>query len=186
MNTKQSRFLVGENVYLRPLNREDAELYYEQLYDSETRKFTGTHKHYTKEQIANYIDSKAHDRSSVLLLIALNETDEVIGDIALQDMDGINRSAGIRIAISHEEHQGQGYGQEAMLLMLEYGFGLLNLQRIDLEVFAYNARAAHVYEKLGFVREGVRRQALYYNHQYHDVILMGMLVDEYRAKYVSR
>lgn len=67
--------------------------------------------------------------------------------------------------------------------MLDYGFGILNLHRIELEVFTYNKRAAHVYEKIGFVREGVRRHALFYNHEYHDVILMSMLEDEYRSRY---
>ncbi|MBD8499628.1 GNAT family N-acetyltransferase [Paenibacillus arenosi] len=181
--TTQPKLLTGSRVYLRPINGEDAGMYYEHLYVEETRRLTGTHKYATKEQISRYIDAKSQDASSVLLLIALQESDEVIGDIALQDIDTINRSAGIRIAISYEQHQGQGYGQEAMQLLLEYGFGVLNLQRIELEVFTYNPRAAHVYEKLGFVREGIKRKALYYHHQYHDVITMSMLADEYRAKY---
>ncbi|TVX88116.1 GNAT family N-acetyltransferase [Paenibacillus agilis] len=179
----QPKLLTGNRVYLRPMNGEDAQMYYEQLYVAETRRLTGTHKFATKEQISRYIEAKSQDSSSVLLLIALKETDEVIGDIALQDIDTINRSAGIRIAISYEQHQGQGFGQEGMQLLLEYGFGVLNLYRIELEVFTFNPRAAHVYEKLGFVREGVKRKALYYNHQYHDVVTMSMLADEYRAKY---
>ncbi|MCR8845000.1 GNAT family N-acetyltransferase [Paenibacillus sp. SC116] len=181
--TSQPKLLTGSRVYLRPINGEDAGLYYEQLYVEETRRLTGTHKFATKEQICRYIEAKSQDSSCVLLLIALKESDEVIGDIALQDIDTINRSAGIRIAISYEQHQGQGFGQEAMLLLLDYGFGVLNLQRIELEVFTFNARAAHVYEKLGFVREGIKRKALYYHHQYHDVITMSMLADEYRSKY---
>ncbi|WP_286155096.1 GNAT family protein [Bacillus sp. FJAT-27264] len=185
MKNKQARMLTGEQVYLRPLNAEDAELYYQGLYVEETRCLTGTQKHHTKEQIERYIIGKTEDASSVLLLVALKENDEVIGDVAIQDIDGINRTGSIRIAINQAEHQGQGYGQEALLLMLEYGFGIRNLNRIELEVFAYNKRAAHVYEKIGFVKEGVRRHALFYNHQYHDIILMSMLDHEYRERYVG-
>ncbi|KHL94845.1 acetyltransferase [Paenibacillus sp. IHB B 3415] len=183
--TRHSGLLTGEKVYLRPLNGEDAEMYYHMFYGTEVRRLTGTKKHITKEQIENYIARKSGDDSTVLLLIALRENDEVIGDIVIQDMDSDNRSANLRIAIGDERHQGQGYGREALLLMLDYGFGILNLHRIELEVYSYNARAAHVYESIGFVREGVRRQTLYYNHEYHDVIMMGMLDSEYRERYVK-
>ncbi|UQZ34421.1 GNAT family N-acetyltransferase [Paenibacillus sp. PK3_47] len=180
-----SGLLTGDKVYLRPLNGEDAELYYHMFYDAETRRLTGTQKHITKEGIVRYIDRKADDDSSVLLLIALRENDEAIGDIAIQDMDRNNRTANIRIAIGDSRHQGQGYGREALLLMLDYGFGILNLHRIELEVFSYNKRAMHVYESIGFTREGVRRQALFYDHAYHDVIMMSMLENEYRARYFA-
>jgi RimJ/RimL family protein N-acetyltransferase len=63
--------------------------------------------------------------------------------------------------------------------MLEYGFNVLELHRIDLEVFAFNPRAIHVYEKLGFKREGVRREVLLLEGTYHDSIVMGLLRYEY-------
>jgi len=184
--SKQAKFLAGTKVYLRPVNLEDAEAYYHLLFDSEVRRLTGTQRHFTKEQIARYIEDKSQDSSSVLLLIALQESDQLIGDIAIQGIDRANRSAGIRISIDHSDHQGKGYGQEALQLMLDYGFGVLNLHRIELEVFTYNPRAIHVYEKIGFVREGIRREALFYNHQYHDAIIMSILEKEYRDKYISK
>ncbi|MDP5275389.1 GNAT family N-acetyltransferase [Chengkuizengella axinellae] len=174
-------FLKGNKVYLRPLDIDDSEIYFQMVYNTETRRLTGTQKSYTREQISSYIENKAGDSSSVLLLIALKETNEVIGDIALQDIDTINRSSHIRIAIDAEQNQGKGYGSEAITLMLEYGFGILNLHRIELEVFSFNNRAEHVYEKLGFKKEGIQRDRLYYDHQYHDAILMSMLEDEFRA-----
>ncbi|AHV95178.1 acetyltransferase [Paenibacillus sabinae T27] len=180
-----ARFLTGERVYLRPINTEDAEWYYHQLYGTETRRLTGTQKMYTKEQIERYVLEKADDASAVLLLIALNENDERIGDIAIQDIDRMNRNANIRIAVSEENQQGKGYGREALLLMLEYGFGILNLHRLELEVYSYNKRALHVYEGLGFTKEGVRREALYYDHEYHDIITMSLLEEEYRKKFCS-
>lgn len=151
----------GERVYLRPLNGEDAGLYYNMFFGAETRRLTGTQRHINKEQIAAYIERKAGDDSGVLLLIALKENDEVIGDIAIQDMDRGNRTANLRLAIGEEQHLNRGYGREALLLMLDYGFGILNLHRIELEVYTFNSRAEHVYESVGFVREGVRRQTLF-------------------------
>ncbi|GED58698.1 GNAT family protein [Brevibacillus formosus] len=179
------RFLEGERVFLRPIGTEDTELYFRSLFNKETRMLTGTQKHFTREQIHQYIANKGQDASSVLLLICLCENDQVIGDVQIGDIDSKNRSAFIRISIDQNAYQGKGYGSEALLLMLDYGFGILNLHRIELNVFAFNERAIHTYEKLGFQREGVQRQALYYNHAYHDSILMSMLADEYRAKYLK-
>lgn len=182
-NPKPVRFLEGERIYLRPVGQEDAEGYFRMLFDPEMRRLTGTRQAFTLEGIRRYIDGKTGDASTVLLLIALRDSDEVIGDIALQDIDPINRNAHIRIAIDSEEHLGKGFGPESMRLLLEYGFGILNLHRIELQVFGYNVRAIKAYEKVGFKREGVQRDALYYNHRYHDSIIMSMLENEFRALY---
>lgn len=180
---KPVRFLEGERIYLRPVGQEDAEGYFRMLFNPEMRRLTGTRQAFTLEGIRRYIDGKTGDASTVLLLIALRDSDEVIGDIALQDIDPTNRNANIRIAIDSEEHLGKGFGPESMRLLLEYGFGILNLHRIELQVFGYNVRAIKAYEKVGFKREGVQRDALYYNHRYHDSVVMSMLEDEFRALY---
>ncbi|EHS55142.1 GNAT family protein [Paenibacillus kribbensis] len=181
-----ARLLEGSQVYLRPIHVEDTELYYNTLFQQDVRRLTGTQRSFTKDQIARYIEAKGQDTSSLLLLIALCEDDRIIGDIALQDMDTMNRSAGIRIAITEQGDQGKGYGSEALVLMLDYGFGICNLHRIELNVFDYNERAIRCYEKVGFQREGVQRDALFYNHEYHDSILMSMLNHEYRDRYVKK
>ncbi|MGD6845313.1 GNAT family N-acetyltransferase [Bacillus infantis] len=174
------RFLQGERIYLRPISTDDTDIYVKLLYNEQSRKLTGLKKAFSKDQIFSYIKEKAEDSSSILLLIVLDGTNEVIGDIALQDIDSTNRNANIRVNISEEENQGRGYGSEAMELMLGYAFGVLNLHRIELNVFVYNDRALHVYEKLGFKQEGVQREALFYDHQYHDSIMMSILEDDYR------
>ncbi|WP_375143016.1 GNAT family N-acetyltransferase [Paenibacillus sp. D2_2] len=174
------RFLEGKKVYLRPIEAADTNWYFSTLYDKETRRLTGTQRHHTREQIASYIEAKSQDSSSVLLLIATCSDDAPIGDIAIQDIDTMNRNANIRIALT-DGSQNKGYGTEALQLMLEYGFGVLNLHRIELNVFSYNHRAVRVYEKVGFKQEGVQREALFYNHEYHDSILMSILEDEYKV-----
>ncbi len=75
--------------------------------------------------------------------------------------------------------RGQGYGTEAVELLLDFGFRDLNLHRIYLHVFSHNAAAIRVYEKSGFVREGLLRQTAYIDGEYRDVILMGIIREEY-------
>ncbi|WP_274366202.1 GNAT family N-acetyltransferase [Paenibacillus thermotolerans] len=184
--SKYPKFLEGTKVYLRPIEKEDASYYYRSLYEPLGRRLTGTQKIYTEEQIERYLESSSSNSSRVHLLITLQETDETIGDIAVQDIDPTNRNANIRIALYEERHQGFGYGSEAMRLLLDYAFGVLQLHRVELNVFSYNERAVRAYEKVGFKVEGRQREALYYNYEYHDSILMAILAREYVEKYKNR
>lgn len=177
------RLLETERIYLRPFETTDVDDYFPGLFDPEMRKLTGTQNSFTRTQVERFIENAGQDDSRLMLLIALQENDQLIGEVVLMDMHAKNRSAHLRIGIDRAEHQGKGYGSEALLLMLDYGFGICNLHRIELEVYAFNERAVCTYERLGFQREGIRRDALYYNHQYHDAILMSMLEHEFRERH---
>lgn len=179
------RLLETERIYLRPFEITDVDAYFPSLFDAEMRRLTGTQNSFTRTQVERYVENAAQADSRLMLLIALQENDQIIGDVVLMDMHARNRSAHIRIAIDQAEHQGKGYGSEALLLMLNYGFGICNLHRVELEVFAFNERAIRTYEKLGFQQEGVKRDVLFYNHQYHDAIQMSMLEDEFRQRHMK-
>ncbi|WP_409276088.1 GNAT family N-acetyltransferase [Neobacillus sp. SCS-31] len=177
--SKQERFLESERVYLRPYNSGDLDFFYKGLYIFETRKLTGLKKVYSREFMDEYFTKISKDDSRIFLVIADPQTDELIGDVELNCIDLLNRSANIRIQISNENYLSKGYGTEAMRLLLDYGFGVYNLHRVDLEVYSYNHRAIRAYEKLGFKKEGIKRQSHYYNHEYHDTIMMGLLKSEF-------
>jgi RimJ/RimL family protein N-acetyltransferase len=117
------------------------------------------------------------DRAS--FVIADPASDAARGEIVLMDIDELNRCADLRISLFYEDDFGRGYGTEALRLVLDYAFNTLKLHRVGLDVFDYNARAIHVYEKLGFRREGVLRDALYYDGAFHDSVLMSILEDEW-------
>ncbi|NEY80765.1 GNAT family N-acetyltransferase [Bacillus sp. 3H-10] len=70
--------------------------------------------------------------------------------------------------------------------MLDYGFSKLNLHRIEPRVYDHNERGIYVYEKLGFKKEGVLREYLFSHRRYYDLIIMSMLENEYRKKYVTK
>jgi RimJ/RimL family protein N-acetyltransferase len=178
------KFLSGERVYLRPLEQGDAEsMHLDYHNDTEVRRLTGVQRPMTLAHIQAYIEKVNNDPSRVQFAICRQDNNEFIGDIALNNIDfTFNRKANFRIAIP-THHTGQGFGTEATRLMLDYGFGFLNLHRIELEVYTINPRAYHVYEKVGFVREGVKRKEFYYDHQYYDSIVMSILEEEYREKY---
>ena len=68
---------------------------------------------------------------------------------------------------------------EAVRLLLDFAFRDLNLHRVYLHVFDTNAAAIRIYEKVGFVREGVLRQAAHIDGRYVDVMVMSILREEY-------
>ena len=65
--------------------------------------------------------------------------------------------------------------------MVDYAFGTLNLNRVELRVFSFNKRAIGVYERVGFVRDGVLRQSQYHDGTYHDDIVMSILREEWET-----
>jgi RimJ/RimL family protein N-acetyltransferase len=172
-------FLEGTNVYLRPFNRDDYPLISKALSYPEIRKLTGLQKFLTPQKIEKAYEAFALENNRIDLVIVLKDSNEVVGDLALNEIDHLNRNANIRIALHDPELFGKGYGTEALRLILEHGFKTLNLYRIGLGVYSYNSRAKKAYEKLGFKQEGVIRSELFYDGEFHDNIIMGVLRDEF-------
>jgi len=172
----------GSPIKLRYVRESDMEAYYSFLQDAESNRLTGTQQHIPRDKVAAWIKKIAvRNDDRVDMMIVLKETDELLGEVVLNEIDSLNRSANIRIGIQGTQHRGKGYGTEAMLCTLRYGFETLKLHRIYLGVYVFNPRAIHVYEKIGFKREGVERDVLFLEGEYHDMIMMSMLEDEFRA-----
>lgn len=185
LDTRKFLELKGDLVYLKKLDKENLEEYWDNLSNCsiESMVFTGTQQVFNKTGVSEYLESISSDRSRMDFIIFSKESNKMVGEVVINDIYTNNRSANMRISINRKEDFSKGYGSEALLLALNYGFGMLNLHRIELDVFSFNKRAIHVYEKLGFVREGIKREELYYNNKYYDMILMSMLEDDFRKKY---
>jgi len=171
----------GERVNLRPVQIDDAQAIFAGTQQPEGRRLTGTHAEFTLEQVQTYVEraQTSDDRATFTMIDAADA--RPVGEVVLMDIDTDNHSAGLRIALFYDADFGKGYGSEAMRLALKHAFETLKLHRVSLEVFAFNPRAIHVYEKVGFKREGVLRDALYWDSEYVDAIVMGILADEYFA-----
>lgn len=102
-----------------------------------------------------------------------------IGGCALFKTDWRNANAEMGIQIGEHDYWGKGYGTAAHELLLEFGFGELNLHRIYLRFYDFNERGRKSYEKLGYKPEATLRQALYREGAYHNVHYMGLLKREW-------
>lgn len=180
---KEKPVLFGETIFLRPLQLEDAQAMFEALKDEETNRLTGSHETFTMEQIQRFIGRIVDDMDRAdYAIVSKEDPSLVLGEVVLNDISWKNRSSNFRIALYSPDFFGKGYGTQATRLILKFGFEQLNLHRIDLEVYDFNPRAAHVYEKVGFKREGVKRDALYWEGSYQNAIVMSILEDEFKAK----
>ncbi|RSN34147.1 GNAT family N-acetyltransferase [Amycolatopsis sp. WAC 01416] len=167
--------LTGENVVLTQLDETYFETAWKALQEPESIRLTGTHAQFTPEQIRDWLAGRPglDDRADYAIV---RKGDRVhVGDLALTDVDKDNRSGAFRIALNGPEFFGKGYGTEATKLLLDYAFDVVGLHRVSLEVFDYNPRAQRAYEKAGFVREGLQREALWWDGEWHDVITMAVL-----------
>lgn len=179
--------LECKHIYLKKLSKEVCDDYFMAIDNTsvETDIFTGTTHRFVKTQIENYIANNESDQSRIDLLIYSKADDKLVGEVVINDIDAHSRIGSLRIAIFDYIDFNKGFGSEGVILALGYGFGMLNLHRVELEVFDYNERGLHVYEKIGFKKEGVKREAGYFNHKYHDIVCMSMLAKEFRTYYLN-
>ena len=77
------------------------------------------------------------------------------------------------------DKKGQGYGREALNLLLKWTFEVKNYHRVWIDCKEYNSVALHLYESSGFVREGVLREIILTDGVYENLIVLGMLAREY-------
>jgi len=111
--------------------------------------------------------------------MVLLDGDVLIGHISLHDIDHFNRHAFLGIVIGESEYHSKGYGAEAVRLVLDYGFKTLNLHNIMLSVHADNHAGIACYKKVGFKDAGRRREWLFKDGKYIDVIYMDILAHEF-------
>ena len=99
----------------------------------------------------------------------------VVGEAVLMDLDEDNASMTYRVALVGPTVFNRGYGTETTRLVRDFAFGPLGLHRLSLEVNSFNASAIAVYRKVGFVLEGVRREAVRRDDGWHDVHDMALV-----------
>lgn len=173
--------IKGTRVTLRPIVAGDADDFWADLDDEEARFLTGTHAEFSREQIERWVSSRAEQPDRLDLAVVDLASGEWLGELAVLDWDSDNRSCGFRIALN-SRGRGRGIGPAAMTLLFDYVFEHLPINRVGLEVYAFNTRAIAAYERLGFVREGVLRETLLWDGRYHDAIVMSILETERRRR----
>lgn len=180
------RKMSGEKCFLSPVQVDDAEMWAAWLNDLEITLPLGDEAYITygleklREEAAGAISRQEH-----MFTIVDQQSEKAVGRCLLFSVNWVDRNAMLGIFIGEKSFWHRGYGEEATRLLLDYAFNLLNLHAVMLGVFAFNHNAIRLYEKLGFQRIGVRREARIIAGKAWDVILMDMLENEFRVKWKS-
>jgi RimJ/RimL family protein N-acetyltransferase len=175
-------FREGERICFRPLEMEDLEFLQRMIASEEIHPYIGVYWPLNKRAEREWLEGLYKTRENFPFGIALKEDDRLIGCCDLRLGAAAHRAAEIGIGIGEPEARGKGYGTEAIRLLLDYGFGTLNLHRIELRVYENNPRAIRCYEKCGFKREGIKREARWWDGRWWDSLDYAILAHEWREQ----
>jgi RimJ/RimL family protein N-acetyltransferase len=178
-------FLETPHLYLRPLAPSDADGPYLRWFnDTEVCRYNSHHTFpYLREDALAYIEQSRRSRSDLILAIVQRSDDRHIGNIALENIDPLHRSAEFAIVIGERDCWGKGYSKEAAAALIHHGFCELNLRRIYCGTLVNNIPMQKLAQFLGMEREGLRRQAVFKGGSFVDVVEYGLLQADYFRKY---
>jgi RimJ/RimL family protein N-acetyltransferase len=179
-------FLTGRRISLGPVDADDTPVYSRWVNDPRVRMYLNRPWPVSVEDERQRVLSLIGAPDAVGFSIRLREDNRLVGRSAIRGIHHVNRSGVFTIFIGEPEFWSRGYGTEATALTTTYAMDLLNLNRLELEVFAYNERAVRCYERLGFQREGTRRDAKFHDGEYHDAITMSILAREWKGSLRDR
>lgn len=172
--------LEGERVILREYRKEDFSHMRKWVNDYEITQWLSNVFLYPHSEgdTENFINAMMEGKMKGFV-IAHKDTEEYIGQLDLIKIDWPNRIGTIGIVIGSKENLGNGYGTEAIKLLQKFSFNKLNLNKLELDVRAFNERGIRCYEKSGFKVEGRIRENYFEDGKYSDTVKMGILKREW-------
>ncbi len=164
---------------LTELTDEHTHAFYQWVSNKEVVKvrLTAFQPHRDIDWVQRFITKIRSDSKSWNQVIVIHGTP--IGYCGLSGISQSNRSAEYFILIGDEESWNKGIGTKAGMHVLEYGFIYLNLHRIWLTVSECNPGAICSYEKMGFTKESIMKDACSRDGEFHNKIVMGLFQKEW-------
>ena len=170
--------MVGKKVRLRPIEPYDVPLLLRWINGSAALEWLQPRLPLTQRQEQAWAARAATDPQMPTFIIqTLRGVDIGVLGLQLESNRGI-----FGIAIHEPRYWSQGYGQDAVQVMVDAAFRVLPLQRIELLVLPQNLRALRCYEKAGFTREGLLRRYIYNRGKAQDMIIMSILHSEWTQR----
>jgi len=166
--------LKGANIYLRALEQEDLSFLYNVENSTAIWEISGTTTPYSKDVLQLYLDNAYRDIYDVkqLRLVICNNHNKAIGLIDLFDFDPQHKRAGVGIVILEEIARELGYGSEALEVLCNYAFNILDLKQLYANILESNTIGVHVFKKLGFKIIGVKEDWIFHAGQFKNEVLL--------------
>jgi RimJ/RimL family protein N-acetyltransferase len=168
----------GEKVALEPLRDSDSDRLFGWINDRELVLLSSDFAPVSRDDHDAWFERIRLAEDVEIFGIRRVGDDELIGSCQLRGIDRAQGVAELQIRIGTSDDRGRGLGAEAVRLLLAHAFNDLGLHRVGLEVFPSNEPAIRAYEKAGFRREGVLREAALIDGERTDIVVMGALSGE--------
>ena len=175
-----STLLNGINVFLRRMEASDLERTYHWINNPELFVTMGVFGPRSKDAQREWFENISQSQSNIVFAVCRIEDEEHIGNASLFDIDLRNRNAGLTIMLPDNAVRGKGFGKETVRLLCGYAFDYLNLHKVYCKTD--NPIAAKLYERIGFVQEGLFREHAYHYGKYVDKACYGILKKEFWSK----
>ena len=172
--------LQGERVRLRAVALDDAERLWRWHNDPEVMRWMHAPYPTSLDEVGKQLTARAANTHASLTLMIEDEQGVTVGIVALRGAEPESGSAELDIYLGEKGSWGRGLATDAMRTVCRYAFDRMNLHRVELCVAEGNPAARHLYEKIGFVTEGRKRQVYYRGGAWCDEWLMSLLRGELR------
>ncbi len=172
--------LKGDNVYLRALEPEDLELIYAIENDESVWEVSQTQTPYSRFLIKQYLENCHKDIYEIkqLRLVIMSKFNKPVGFVDLFDFDPKNDRVGVGVLVL-DYARGKKYGKEALQLLINYVFKNLYVHQIYANVLEDNLVSISLFESLGFLKKGVKKDWILEGNQYKDEYLFQLIKDVY-------
>lgn len=181
--------LETERLILREFVAEDWRAVYAYQNDPRYLEFYEW-EHRTEQEVKSFVQmfldqQQQSPRIKFQLAIVLPATNKVIGNVGIRkrDMKAYNAELGYEL---DPREWNNGYASEAAAAMLKFAFEQLRLHRVAARVIANNGNSIRLLEKLGMRQEGRLREEEFFKGRYWDVLVYGLLKDEWRWRVAER
>jgi len=162
-------------IKLRAVRKEDLELMLQWRSESPSGLRTG-YRPLTLLNQEEFFKKLSFDKDMLVFTACADE--EPVGYVQLYPIDWKNRKAEVGIIIGRK-HQGKGLGEEALRLIVDYGFRMLGMNKLYAEIYEYNKQSIKLFEKTGFKLEGKLREHHYWNGKFHASLIYSILRSEH-------
>ena len=174
---RSNLYIDGKRVFLREIQLSDVNKnYYSWMKDPEVVKYTESRfEKWSLEKIKDFVIQTKKSNDYLFFAIISKDRDKHIGNVKIGPINRIHNFADIGMIIGDKSFWNKGFATETLKLIVDYAFNKLKLHKLTAGIYANNISSIKAFEKAGFLIEGVRKKQYFYNDNYIDCVLVGII-----------
>lgn len=167
---------MEHRVYLRAFEPDDYKTSIHWRRDDAIWSMLGGPKYFVSEAYEKkWIENEIFNSRDVKLAVCLVESNKHIGNVYFTDINQINQSCHSHVLIGEKDYWGKGYAKEALLLGIDYMINQRNIRRFEAKILESNIASLKMHQKCGFEIEGLLRQSVYKDGQFHNQYIISLI-----------